>query len=178
MMEKHSRYQTGQIGEFLVATELARAGFAVALPSGNSPDFDLLAYGHDRCIAVQVKSVMKGNHQFNVGKFVDVAFTEQADGNVHQRVIGPKQTIDGNMLIAFVFVGGQHGDDRILWSTVGDFAQLLATVHQGYLDEHKGYRPGKNKKSLHASVTKAAIESITSVEHVLDMPGFREAATD
>ena len=64
-----------QIGEYLVACELARRGLLVATFSGNVPDFDIIASdanGHS--IPIQVKTIRGGEWQFSADKFVEVRF--------------------------------------------------------------------------------------------------------
>ena len=64
---------TKQVGEYLVASELARRGFMVATFSGNVPDFDIIAtdFKGDSC-PVQVKAARRGSWQFSINKFVDI----------------------------------------------------------------------------------------------------------
>ena len=64
-----------QIGEYLVACELARRGLLVATFSGNVPDFDLIATDlKGSSYPIQVKTIKGGSWQFSIDKFVDIAF--------------------------------------------------------------------------------------------------------
>jgi len=50
-----------QIGEYLVASELARRGFLVATFSGNVPDFDIIAGDPEgNTILTQIKAILGG----------------------------------------------------------------------------------------------------------------------
>lgn len=163
-MKPTSRHGTGQTGEYLVAAELARHGFSVALPTGNAEAVDILAYGFGETLAVQVKTAGRGNHQFNLGKFVHVDFQE--DGT--QTVVGRRGNLDANILIVFVFLGAAIGEDEFAWGTLGEFADFLGDAHQKYLDKNGGRRPGKNPRSLHASLTKAALQERFTNSNVMD----------
>jgi hypothetical protein len=153
-MKPTTRHGTGQTGEYLVAAELARHGFTVALPTGNAESIDVLAYGFGMSLAVQVKTAGRGDHQFNLGKFVDIA--HEIDGR--QDIRGRKDTLDPKILMALVFLGERAGDDQFCWTTLGDFADFLAESHANYLARNGGRRPGKNPKSMHASLSKKALQ--------------------
>lgn len=164
-MKPTTRHGTGQTGEYLVAAELARHGFAVALPTGNAEAIDILAYGFDQTLAIQVKTAGRGDHQFNLGKFVQVVFQE--DGT--QTIVGRRENLDANILIVFVFLGAAIGEDEFAWGTLGEFADFLGDAHQKYLDKNGGRRPGKNPRSLHASLTKKIIQERFTYSNVIDL---------
>ncbi|MEB8388527.1 hypothetical protein OO012_14975 [Rhodobacteraceae bacterium KMM 6894] len=164
-MKPTTRHGTGQTGEYLVAAELARHGFAVALPTGNAEAIDILAYGFDQSLAIQVKTAGRGNHQFNLGKFVQVDFQE--DGT--QNVLGRQESLDVNILIVFVFLGTAVGEDEFAWGTLGEFADFLGDAHRKYLAKNGGRRPGKNPRSLHASLTKKEIQERFTCSNVADL---------
>ena len=66
---------TKQVGEFLVAAELARRGWLAAVLSGNTPDFDLVATDvKGRSVPVQVKAIRQGTWQFDAARYVDITF--------------------------------------------------------------------------------------------------------
>ena len=141
-----NRHLTGQTGEFLVAAELVRSGFSVAVPSGNAVAFDLLAYRNKRLLAVQVKSTVGSSIQVDMGKFLDI----KTDSDNGQQIIhGPRLDLDMNILVVAVFVGKQFGGDRFYCAWMRDFASFMAEKHGEYLTKNGGARPGPNKSSLH-----------------------------
>lgn len=153
-MKPTTRHGTGQTGEYLVAAELARHGFTVALPTGNAESIDILAYGFGGTVAIQVKTVGRGDHQFNLGKFVDIK--HENDGR--QIVLGRLKGLDQNIVIVFVFLGEEAGEDQFAWARLRDFGDLLADSHSDYLKRNNGRRPGKNPRSLHASLSQKALQ--------------------
>lgn len=163
-----SHHSTGQAGEYLVAAELARQGFTVALPTGNAPDLDILAYRGGKTFAVQVKAVARGSHQFNLRKFVDIEL--QPDGV--QKMHGPLDTLDPYLILALVFVGESVGQDELIWTTVCELAELLAREHQNYLDRHGGRRP-QNPTSMHTAISRKIFREQfgkNSLEAVFGLP--------
>ena len=174
-----TRHNIGQAGEYLVASELARRGFTVALPTGNAESIDILVYGYGRSFAVQVKSVSGGVHQFNLGKFIDVVFED--DGR--QSVKGARKDLDRNIYLVLVYIGEKPGNDEFLCTTAGDLADYLAKAHKSYLDNYGGRRPGSNPKSLHCAIKKEhfkeglrhvslekALENWTSMDPTTNLP--------
>ena len=138
---------TKQLGEYLVACELARRGLLVATFSGSVPDFDLVATdpeGSSR--PIQVKTIKGGSWQFSIDKFVEITF----DGR--RQLIGRKKPLLIPQLVcAFVVAGENYGEDKfyvIEWSKVQD---ILIAHHARYLESHAGVRP-KVFDSLHCSL--------------------------
>ncbi|HOU14094.1 MAG TPA: hypothetical protein PKZ84_13360 [Anaerolineae bacterium] len=69
MATGRSNQLTKQLGEYLVACELARRGFVVATFSGNIPDFDLIATDFKgTSYPIQVKTMRGGAWQFSLNK--------------------------------------------------------------------------------------------------------------
>ena len=147
-MKPTTRHGTGQTGEHLVAAELARQGFTVALPTGHAEAIDVLAYGFGQTLAIQVKTAARGDHQFNLGKFLTISHED--DGR--QQILGRRPSLDPGVLMVFVFLGEKAGEDEFAWTEAGRFADFLAERHQNYLNQNGGRRPGSNPKSLHASI--------------------------
>lgn len=60
----------GNCGEYLVAGELERRGFTVAVPMSNAPDFDILAINREtkKQIAIQVKTVKGSKSNWTLNK--------------------------------------------------------------------------------------------------------------
>jgi hypothetical protein len=139
-----------QIGEYLVACELARRGLLVATFSGNVPDFDLIAtdFKGSSC-PIQVKTIKGGAWQFSIDKFVDITF----DGS--KQLVGDKKLLPIRQLVCvFVLAGEKYGDDQFFvleWSKVQD---ILIANYTRWLDSHGGVRPRK-PDSLHCSIVQS-----------------------
>jgi hypothetical protein len=87
-----------QIGEYLVASELARRELLVATFSGNVPDFDLIATDlKGSSCPIQVKTVRGGAWQFSIDEFVDITI----EGS--KQIIGKKKSLPISQLVS-VFV--------------------------------------------------------------------------
>ena len=136
-----------QIGEYLVACELARRGLLVATFSGNVPDFDLIAtdFKGSSC-PIQVKTIKGGAWQFSIDKFADITF----DGS--KQLIGDKKPLPIPLLVcAFVIAAEKYGEDQFFvleWSKVQD---IIIANHTRWLASHGGVRPG-NPDSLHCAI--------------------------
>lgn len=136
-----------QIGEYLVACELARRGLLVATFSGNVPDFDLIAtdFKGSSC-PIQVKTIKGGSWQFSIDKFADITF----DGS--KQLVGDKKPIPIRQLVCvFVIAAEKYGEDQFFvleWSKVQD---ILIANHTRWLDAHGGVRP-KKPDSLHCAI--------------------------
>ena len=139
-----------QIGEYLVACELARRDLLVATFSGNVPDFDLIATGSGGVSCpIQVKTSMSGTWQFSINKFAEVTF----EGN--KQIIGNKIKLPMPQLICvFVLAGKKYGEDQFFvleWAKVQD---IIIKNYKGWLDSHGGIRP-KKPDSLHCTISKS-----------------------
>ena len=139
-----------QIGEYLVACELARRGLLVATFSGNVPHFDLIAtdFKGSSC-PIQVKTIKGGAWQFSIDKFVDITF----DGR--KQLIGDKKPLPIPQLVCvFVLATEKYGEDQFFvleWSKV---QEILITNYARWLDSHGGVRPRK-PDSLHCSIVQS-----------------------
>jgi PD-(D/E)XK endonuclease len=144
---KANRQATGQTGEFLVASELARRGYSVALPSGNAKDYDLLAYKDQRTRVVQVKCIAKGSFQFSLDKFMVVHMDSDK-----QIIKGLREDLDRHIDFVIVFLGKKIGEDKFFCTTLGIFADFAKENHENILKKNGGRRgvKMKNPKSLHA----------------------------
>ncbi|HOD31588.1 MAG TPA: hypothetical protein PKM79_08150 [Smithellaceae bacterium] len=142
-----------QIGEYLVACELARQGFLVATFSGNVPDFDLIATdSKGTSCPIQVKAIKGGAWQFSIDKFAHITF----DGN--KQIIGEKKPLSVPQLICvFVIAAEKYGEDQFFvleWSKVQD---ILIENHTRWLNVHGGIRP-KRPESMHCSLEKKDLQ--------------------
>jgi hypothetical protein len=153
MATGHSNQLTKQIGEYLVACELARKGLLVATFSGNVPDFDLIATDiKGSSCPIQVKTIKGGSWQFSIDKFADVTF----DGN--KQIIGNRKPLSiPNLICVFVVAAEKYGEDQFFvleWSKVQD---IIIANHIRWLDSHGGIRPRK-PDSLHCAIVQSALE--------------------
>jgi hypothetical protein len=142
-----------QIGEYLVACELARRGLLVATFSGNVPDFDLIAtdFKGSSC-PIQVKTIKGGSWQFSFDKFADITF----DGN-KQLVGNPKPLSIPDLVCVFVVAAEKYGEDQFYvleWSKVQD---IIISNHTSWLDSHGGVRPRK-PDSLHCAIVQSDLQ--------------------
>jgi len=139
---------TKQIGEYLVACELARRGFLVATFSGNVPDFDLIATDlKGSSCPIQVKTIRGGwSWQFQIDKFVDISSHER------KQIIGDKKPLPMPQLVCvFVLAAERYGEDQFFvleWSKVQD---ILIADYKHFLDSHGGERP-RNPDSRHCAI--------------------------
>lgn len=138
---------TKQVGEYLVACELARQGLLVATFSGNVPDFDLIAtdFKGSSC-PIQVKTIRGGGWQFRIDKFANITMR----GN--KQLIGKKKPLPIPQLICvFVIAAEQYGGDKFFileWSQVQD---IIIANHAHWLKSHGGVRP-KKPDSMHCAI--------------------------
>jgi len=143
---------TKQVGEYLVASELARNGLISATFSGNIPEFDIIATNQSgKSRAIQVKTINNGSWQFSIDRFVNI----EMDGN--SQIIGSKivQPIS-NLICVLVLLGQSYGKDEfyiIKWKKLQD---LLIDNHRNYLSKNNGQRP-KAKESMHCTINKDQI---------------------
>jgi hypothetical protein len=144
------RQATGQAGEFLVASRLARLGYSVALPSGNARDYDLFAYKGGTTRVVQVKCVSKGDLQLNLGRFLEIEMDDD-----RQVITFLKQCPDPNIDFVAVFLRKPSESDTLICRKLGDFQEFAVGRHKNTLAQFSGKRSIKPRKpdSLHASFT-------------------------
>ena len=138
---------TKQLGEYLVACELARRGFLVATFSGNVPDFDLIATDtKGASCPIQVKTARKGTWQVMVDKFANITL----DGK--RQIVGEEKPLRiPNLVGVFVVAGENYGEDQFFileWLRVQD---IVINNHKRWLDSHGGVRPRKYD-SMHCSI--------------------------
>lgn len=136
-----------QVGEYLVACELARRGLLVATFSGNVPDFDLIAtdFKGSSC-PIQVKTSKGGSWQFSIDKFVEITF----DGN--KQLVGDKKPLSIQQLVCvFVLAGEKYSEDKFLVIEWVKLQDLLIANHRHWLEAHDGVRP-KKPTSMHCAI--------------------------
>ena len=136
-----------QIGEYLVASELATRGLLVATFSGNVPDFDIIAAdAKGNSIPIQVKTIRKGSWQFSLDKFVEV----QLQGK--KQILGSKVAPRiPNLLFVFV-LATIYGKDRFFILDWDELQDVVISSYNKWIASKDGVRP-RNYKSLHCAVS-------------------------
>jgi len=153
MATGRSNQLTKQIGEYLVACELARRGLLVATFSGNVPDFDLIAtdFKGSSC-PIQVKTIKGGSWQFSIDKFAEITF----HGN--KQLVGNSKPLSiPDLVCVFVVAAENYGEDQFFvleWSKVQN---IIITNHISWLDSHGGVRPRK-PDSLHCAIVQSDLQ--------------------
>jgi hypothetical protein len=143
---------TKQVGEFLVAAELARHGWLAAVLSGNTPDYDLVATdGRGRSVPVQVKAIRTGTWQFDAAKYVEIEF----DGK--KQIPGRLKRLSVNPVCVLVVVGERGEPDQFYVLPMRTLQRQLVANHRAWLKKHGGVRP-KNPKSTHAALSVEQVE--------------------
>ena len=153
MATGRSKQLIKQVGEYLVACELARKGLLVATFSGNVPDFDLIATDlKGSSCPIQVKTIKGGSWQFSIEKFADVTL----EGN--RQLIGAKKPLSiPGLVCVFVLAAEEYGKDQFYvleWAEVQD---ITIANYMHWLDLHGGVRPRK-PESLHCAIGPSDLE--------------------
>ena len=148
-----------QIGEYLVASELARRGLLAATFSGSVPDFDIIAADEKgRSIPIQVKTICGGDWQFSVDKFVDVRFEGK------KQILGSKLAPRIPHLLYILVLATAYGKDRFFILEWEQLQSIVISNYSVWLATKDGVRP-RNYESLHCSVSP---EQLTEFENQWD----------
>jgi hypothetical protein len=140
-----SNQLTKQVGEYLVAAELARLGLIAATFSGSVPDYDIIATDSNyRAVFVQVKTVTGRSWQFDIRRFVEV------------RLEGKKQVLgrvvpQNNDISCVMVVLARYGSDRFYVLPWHSLQELIVSGYSAYLAGHGGVRP-KKFDSFHCAI--------------------------
>ncbi|MBI2917325.1 MAG: hypothetical protein HYY01_04950 [Chloroflexi bacterium] len=122
---------TKQVGEHLVAAELARQGFLVATFAGNVPEFDIVAVKDSKRAVIQVKTAAKEapNWLLNPRKFLKIGFDGEAQ---HLEGLQEKPPYD-DIIYVFVKLGDVRGQDELYMLRWGELQEVVrgAYFHEG-----------------------------------------------
>lgn len=153
MATGRSNQLTKQIGEYLVACELARRGLIATTFSGNVPDFDLIATDFKgSSIPIQVKASKNGTWQFSIDKFVEIHFEGQ------KQIIGNKKPLYiPHLICVFVVVAEKYGDDTFFILEWAKLQEILVANHIRWLESHGGVRP-KKFDSMHCALYQSDLD--------------------
>ena len=144
---------TGQVGEYLVAAELARRDLIATTFTGNVPHFDIVASdseGHH--VSVQVKTSKSDSWQFTMDRYCRIRFK------------GERQVVEAalpcpvrGLVVVLVRLGSDGATDRFFVVSWVGLRDILIRAHKDWLRKHGGIRP-KNPHSLHAAIGVSALE--------------------
>ncbi|OPL14098.1 MAG: hypothetical protein AVO39_09610 [delta proteobacterium MLS_D] len=129
-----------QIGEYLVACELARQGLLIATFFGNASDFELIATdAKGSSCPIQEKTIKGGAWQFSIDKFAYITFEGE------KQIIGNKKTLPIPQLVyVFVLAGEKYGMDQFFVLEWGRLQDIIINNYKRWLDLHSGVRPKKH----------------------------------
>ncbi len=145
-MAKIDTQLTKQVGEYLVAAELARRGLLSATFAGSVRHYDVIASGPTGGhVPIQVKTINGGAWQLDIRDFVEVAM----DGN-RQIVGAPKPAPYAKLVYVFVALQA-YGSDRFFILAYEPLRDLLLDGYKGYLARNREVRP-KNPRSFHTAL--------------------------
>ena len=134
-----------QVGESLAVAELGRRGFIATSFSGNCPAFDILAIEQKgQTKAIQVKTIRRGNWQFDIRQFFEIEF----DGKL--QILKRKRKIPvPNLIYVFVKIAGQNKDEFYIcpW----DFLQRR--LRKTYFTKEKTKKRPRKPESTHCKIT-------------------------
>ena len=145
-MARRDTQPTKQVGEYLVAAELARLGLVCATFSGNVRHYDIVASGPaGGHIAVQVKAKASGAWQLTMDEFAEITMSDET------QVIGPPKPEPFTDLLVVLVSLHTYGSDEFFILRWRDLRELVITGHRDYLARHHGRRP-RNPRSLHTAL--------------------------
>ena len=143
---------TKQLGEYLVACELARRGLLIATFSGNVPDLDLIATNSKGAsIPIQVKTITKGHWQFSIDKFVKVQFKGK------KQIIGAAIKSRIPHLMCVLVLAIEYGKDEFYILEFEQLSRIVVAEYRAYLARKGGVRP-KKFRSLHCQARPCDLE--------------------
>ena len=145
---------TPAVGEFLVAAELCRRNLIATPFSGNVPHYDIIASGeYGGHLAVQVKTINRGNWQFTISTFAEV----EQDGEL-QKLGKPLAEPYPGLGFVMVVLGSGRERDRFFILTWQQLRDAVVDGYRTYLNRHDGIRP-RRPDSLHVSLSVDQIEA-------------------
>ena len=145
MATGRSNQLTKQVGEYLVAAELARLGLIAATFSGSVPDYDIIATDSNyRAVFVQVKTVTGRSWQFDIRRFVEV----RLEGK--KQVLGRTLT-ESNDISCVMVALTKYGNDRFYVLAWRSQQELIVSGYRAYLVKQGGVRP-KKFDSYHCAI--------------------------
>jgi hypothetical protein len=147
MATGRSNQLTKQVGEYLVAAELARLGLIAATFSGSVPDYDIVATDSNyRAGFVQVKTVRVrarrraspaiGSWQFDIRRFVKVRL--EGKKQILGRAVAPNNDISCVMVAL-----AKYGNDRFYVLAWRELQALIVRGYREYIAKCGGVRPKK-----------------------------------
>ena len=143
---------TKQVGEYLVAAELARRELLTATLAGNVPDYDIVATGdRGRTALVQVKAITGPSWQFDIRKYADVRVHTDDTQTIGKPMLPPS----GDIICVLVRL--HQGADRFYVLRWLELRRVLITGYRAYLKNHGGRRP-KRADSFHTALKETSLD--------------------
>lgn len=144
---------TGQLGEYLVAAELARNGLIATTFTGNVPHYDIVASDAEgRHVSVQVKTSNSSTWQFSIDRFCKVHFHGEK-----QRLGEPLPVPVKRLVVVLVSLGVDRTTDSFFVCSWIRLRAALVRGHAKWLKAHGGRRP-KNPQSLHTALDASQVQ--------------------
>jgi hypothetical protein len=141
-----SRQLAKQIGEALAVAELGRRGLIATSFSGNCPAFDILAINErGQTKTIQVKTIRRGNWQFDIKQFFEIEFHRKSQV---QKLKRKKKIPVSNLICMFIKITNQNKDEFYIcrW----DFLQKH--LRKTYFSNGIKKRP-RRPESTHCKIT-------------------------
>lgn len=146
MPSGRSLQTTGQVGEYLVTSQLCRMGFIATTFTRNVPYFDILAIGEDqKTRPIQVKSITGDTWQFNATAYLDI------DCSAGIQKVNGKTKLENCELICVLVKLVELGKDEFYILKIKDLQDIICNQYTAYLKQHNGRRP-KKQDSTHTAV--------------------------
>jgi hypothetical protein len=153
---------TKQVGEYLVASELARKGNLSSTFAGNVPDIDIVSTNiKGKTKLVQVKTSNSDGWQLDLSSFVEMKM------NGNKQILGrEKEHPVAGLIYVFVKLGNKYGEDKFYIISWKILQKILIDGHKEYLLKNDGERPS-NKESLHCLLKEKTISKYTKWDILL-----------
>ena len=128
-----------------MVAELGRRGIIATALAGNVPDIDVLAFANNRSVAIQVKTVRRGDIQLDASRYLRIAFDDKK-----QFVTGLNEEIDRDLIFAVVAIGSCYGEDKFFIFKQGYLQDIIYRNHTSFLHRNNNVRP-KSPMSTHCA---------------------------
>jgi hypothetical protein len=147
---------TQQLGEFLVAAELARRKLIATPFAGNVPAFDILVADEQcRTLPIQVKTTSVSTWPTRVNHWMDVKIDTKARKQIYR---GPLKISEQNLIFVCVAVSKSNDSrDRFFIMRKKELQGICIEGYRRWMDSHGWKRP-RNYRSMDLRFSIADIE--------------------
>ena len=166
--------QSGQLGEYAVASELSRRNLIATTFTRNMPGFDILVLNKDskKTCRVSVKSIMLGAWSLNSKDYL--IFDEDAFAKGVQKIVGKVQTNGvGFDFQVFVKIGKTRSEDKFFILSFKQVQEIINRKYKKFLDSKNGVRP-KNPQTTHTTVKEEDIKDFEDSWDEITRSTFKE----